>query len=112
VITLSFFFSFFLLFCFLHQAETEHQSESNSVTPWTPSPWKASPCHAALRKDGAISTHCHCWHQTCMHKICRTSENHTSCGTSLPTHWDHKLVQPMGDWSCLPPQNWKTNSEL
>jgi hypothetical protein len=32
-----------------HKQKTEQQSESNSAASWTPSPWKASLCHAALR---------------------------------------------------------------
>jgi hypothetical protein len=56
---------FSLLFFFILLFSCLHQAESNSVTLWTPSWWKASPRWAALRKVGAISPHCHRL-QTCL----------------------------------------------
>jgi hypothetical protein len=48
----SFVFCFFL---FPNKQKIEHQSESNSATSWTPSPWKASLHHATLKESTAIS---------------------------------------------------------
>jgi hypothetical protein len=44
----SFFLSFFLS---PKEQKTEHQSESNSETSWTPNPWKASLHHTILKKS-------------------------------------------------------------
>jgi hypothetical protein len=50
---------FFLSFFFSpNKQKTEHQSESNSVTSWTPSPQKVSPCHATLKKEASFLPTC------------------------------------------------------
>jgi hypothetical protein len=46
--------------------EIQHQPQSNSATFWTPSPWKASPYLAALRKVSTISPYHCCLLQTCL----------------------------------------------
>jgi hypothetical protein len=65
------------------------------LTTWTPSPWKASPCHVTLRKFDAISCH-HClWLQTC---LCINWQNkQVSTTWESPIHLqEHKPAQPLG----------------
>jgi hypothetical protein len=49
--------SFFFFFFSVNKQKTEHQSESNSATPWTLSPWKTSLSCATLKKSGTIPPH-------------------------------------------------------
>jgi hypothetical protein len=71
------------LFFFLspNKQKVEHQSESNSVTFWTPSPWKASLYCATLKKkkkSRAISPHQPL--QSCLPKTAeQTGEDHMPC---------------------------------
>jgi hypothetical protein len=94
-----------LLFSFLHQAEIEHQPESNSMTSWILSPWKASPMPCCTEKS---------WHHFSPSLLApngpvrqlaeQTGEYHTPCRTPLltPTPQEHKPVQPLG--RLIPPQ--------
>jgi hypothetical protein len=57
-------------------------------TPWTPSPWKASPHHITMREQEG----CHAarsWLQTCLGDIWQTKQVSTKCHTVSPSHpWD------------------------
>jgi hypothetical protein len=55
------------------------QVESNSVTSWTPSPWKDTSHCTTLKKVGTIYPHC-CWLQTCLHMNWQTNR-WVSCTT-------------------------------
>jgi hypothetical protein len=73
--------SFFLFF---NKQKIEHQSESNSVTSWTASLWKASLSHIMLREVA-----CHYSPQTppkLLAWICTTNRSapHTSCNSYHP----------------------------
>jgi hypothetical protein len=85
-----------------NKQKTKHQSESNSVTSWTPSPWKASLYHAALQKVVLFLPAS--WLQRC---LCESSEwtgdHHTQCVTPLPTPWEYNPAQPLGRLN--PPPN-------
>jgi hypothetical protein len=45
----------FIYFSSPNKQKPEHQSESNSATSWTPSPWKASLCCTTLKKAATFS---------------------------------------------------------
>jgi hypothetical protein len=90
-----------LLFILLHQAETENQTESNSVTSWTPSLWKAS--HAMLHWEKlspflpTTAGSKPAW--VSIGKW--TGEHHTQCGTPLPIPQEHNQCRPWADWPSL-----------
>jgi hypothetical protein len=72
-----------LLSTLISLQKTEHQLESNSATSWTPSPWKPSLYHGALRK--VMSFLPTSWLQSCLHESAEwTGEHHTPHMTPLP----------------------------
>jgi hypothetical protein len=91
---------FSLLFSLLHQPEREHKPESNSVTSWAPSPWKASSCRTTLRKVDAISPHRHQF-QTC---LCINWQNKQvsithNAGLPYPPPGNINQCSTWADWS-------------
>jgi hypothetical protein len=66
---------FLVLFFSVNKQKIEHQSESNSMTSWTPNPWKASLHCAALRE--AVPFLPAGWLQSCLSESAeRTDEHH------------------------------------
>jgi hypothetical protein len=71
------------------------------VTSWTPSPWKASLRHTALKQNGAISPHCLAPKLLALNWRTNRWASYTTCN-SLTHSRENNPAQPLGRLNTTP----------
>jgi hypothetical protein len=88
-----------------------------TLAPWTPSPWKTSPCHGTLREQMGCHPHTatisSCQLQTCFKDLQQTKQVSAKPHTvSLRHPWDKPAQPPWTDWFPPPCKKKKPKTNL